>query len=354
MALIGNYSVFNKSPARWTAGNATAHASGVCSGAVGKVRSSFNLSADWRKFAMQDQTGELGALVLQFAAKPAGYYPQGVYGLPNRAGGLSSYQARGAASVVGAGALGKNADATVSGAASSTAVLTGKAEVTATVAGSATTALVRYARGVMSAVSAGSGTATGVIGAALAGEAASAGAASSAATLAGAVNASGSASASASTTSTLRGLGGMAAASSGVASVSATITQGRPIAASAAGAATALLTRYARGLLAGVISAAAAVSATRYATGRLAGTIAPATLLDAQTFSAQVLDEELIETGMTVRQTLRLLAAVMGGEVSGAGGGEVTFRNALADNVARVVATVDASGNRSVVSLDLD
>lgn len=60
-----------------------------------------------------------------------------------------------------------------------------------------------------------------------------------------------------------------------------------------------------------------------------------------------------IETGLTVRTALRLIAAVLGGKVSGGGTPTETIRNAVADSKDRVVATVDASGNRSAITLDL-
>ena len=60
-----------------------------------------------------------------------------------------------------------------------------------------------------------------------------------------------------------------------------------------------------------------------------------------------------VETGATVAESLRLSNAVLGGKVSGAGTGTETFRD-IADTVDRVVATVDSSGNRTAITLDLD
>ncbi len=59
-----------------------------------------------------------------------------------------------------------------------------------------------------------------------------------------------------------------------------------------------------------------------------------------------------VETDVTPRQALRLLAAVTGGIISGAAGTTVSIRD-LGDSKDRVIATVDADGNRSVVTLDL-
>ena len=60
-----------------------------------------------------------------------------------------------------------------------------------------------------------------------------------------------------------------------------------------------------------------------------------------------------IETGLTPRQALRLMAAALAGKLSGAAGTTVTIRNAVADSKDRIVATVDSSGNRSALTLDV-
>ena len=60
-----------------------------------------------------------------------------------------------------------------------------------------------------------------------------------------------------------------------------------------------------------------------------------------------------VETGMTLRQALRLMAAVLGGRLSGSRTGVEVFRNAVADSKNRVTATIDSSGNRTVITTDL-
>jgi hypothetical protein len=60
-----------------------------------------------------------------------------------------------------------------------------------------------------------------------------------------------------------------------------------------------------------------------------------------------------IETGITPRAALRLILAAQAGKVSGAGTGTETFRNAAADSKDRIVATVDGSGNRTALTLDV-
>jgi hypothetical protein len=64
------------------------------------------------------------------------------------------------------------------------------------------------------------------------------------------------------------------------------------------------------------------------------------------------LDSVVIETGCTARQALSVIAAATAGQVSGAGTGTVTIKGAGVATT-RVVATTDADGNRSVVTLSL-
>jgi hypothetical protein len=66
--------------------------------------------------------------------------------------------------------------------------------------------------------------------------------------------------------------------------------------------------------------------------------------------SSEVMQAE-VEPGLTLKQALRLLSAVLAGPASVAGD-VVTFRN-TADSVDRVTATLDGTGNRTDVVLDL-
>jgi len=61
--------------------------------------------------------------------------------------------------------------------------------------------------------------------------------------------------------------------------------------------------------------------------------------------------DEVIEGTYTMRQMLRLMAAVLIGESSGGGTATITFRD-TGDGTNRVVATVSAAGNRTAVTLD--
>jgi hypothetical protein len=60
-----------------------------------------------------------------------------------------------------------------------------------------------------------------------------------------------------------------------------------------------------------------------------------------------------IEVGLTPRQAHRLQSAAAAGKLSGAATATATIRNAVADSKNRIVATVDASGNRSAVTTDV-
>jgi len=59
-----------------------------------------------------------------------------------------------------------------------------------------------------------------------------------------------------------------------------------------------------------------------------------------------------VETGYNVAEILKLMVAALAGKVSGAATATVTIRDIL-DTKNRIVATVDADGNRSAVTLDV-
>lgn len=89
MALIGNYSVLNKTCGRWLAGNSTAHASGIGTNTATKY--SIMKSSDWRKFNWADNAGGSTVTLVKTAAKPRGYYPSGAYALPGKAGEMAAW-----------------------------------------------------------------------------------------------------------------------------------------------------------------------------------------------------------------------------------------------------------------------
>lgn len=100
------------------------------------------------------------------------------------------------------------------------------------------------------------------------------------------------------------------------------------------------------------ITGTATITATRYATGTLAAEITPFTELSPQSLASAVWSEAL-EAGYTAQEIMRVMAAALAGEVSGAGTATVTIRD-IADTTDRIVASVDGSGNRTAVTLDVD
>lgn len=124
---------------------------------------------------------------------------------------------------------------------------------------------------------------------------------------------------------------------SGSGSLAATIQAPASIVAALAGAATLSLDITATGALSATIEIGAQ------------GELTPAGL------AAALLDgADAIETGLTLRQALRIIAAATAGKVSGGGTTTITFRSAEADDTDRIVATVDSNGNRTAITLDLD
>jgi len=174
------------------------------------------------------------------------------------------------------------------------------------------------------------------------------------ASIAGGRNIEGSASPALSTS----GTGQLVVSGVGLATLTLT-TSGTVVAALAAEGSTALAITTsgavtAKGNIAGSASMSLSPSLTSYATGELAGSVNMGSVaLGADTFSAYLLDETDIETGLTLRQALRVIAAATAGKVAGAETTTVTIRNAQADDKNRITATVDANGNRTAVVLDV-
>jgi len=260
MALVGNHSVLNKSAGRWLAG-----------GVHAKYRSNYNRNSDWRNFSLQHYSTP--STVLAYAARPQGYYPQGVYALPSKAGGVTAInKIFGTGTLTAAGAMG----------------LPGTSDITGTGTLTATGQLV--VSGASDIV--GTGALIGNILAALLGDSA--------------ITATGT------LTSTMRADG------------------------------------YANSTLNG----AGTLAITSYAVGYMASDIGGAAPLSAEGLALSLLDDQLIETGMTMRQALRLISAAVAGKVSGGGTTTITFRNAVVDSKNRIVATVDSNGNRTAITYD--
>ena len=140
----------------------------------------------------------------------------------------------------------------------------------------------------------------------------------------------------------------------GVASFSGSIVATRAAVGSFDGVASFSGAVTAKGNMAGTFAGSASFAATRYATGSLSGSFAPDVTLEAEGFASYLLDSSDVENSLTVRQALRLISAAVGGKVSGGGTTTITFSNAVADDVSRIVATVDSSGNRTAITYDLE
>ena len=64
-------------------------------------------------------------------------------------------------------------------------------------------------------------------------------------------------------------------------------------------------------------------------------------------------NENIVEGTITMKQAIRAILAASAGKLSGAAGTTITIRD-TDDSTDRIVATVDANGNRTAVTLDLD
>jgi hypothetical protein len=90
-----------------------------------------------------------------------------------------------------------------------------------------------------------------------------------------------------------------------------------------------------------------------YATGKLVGEITPFTELSPQNLAAAVWDGSQVETSLSAREAMRLIAAALAGKISGAEGTTVTINNAVDDDKQRIVAIVDGDGNRTSITYDV-
>lgn len=61
----------------------------------------------------------------------------------------------------------------------------------------------------------------------------------------------------------------------------------------------------------------------------------------------------VIETGLTLKNALRVIAASAAGKLSGAATSQVKVRSAVADDKDRITADVDSNGNRTNITYDL-
>lgn len=109
----------------------------------------------------------------------------------------------------------------------------------------------------------------------------------------------------------------------------------------------------------GVVLADGAITAAKIAADAITAAKIAADAITSSELAASAVAEiadgvldETVEGAYTLRQIVRLLAAAVGGKASGGGTTAVTFRD-LNDGTNRIVATVDANGNRTVMTLDV-
>jgi hypothetical protein len=149
-----------------------------------------------------------------------------------------------------------------------------------------------------------------------------------------------------------------------VVSGTATINAGASVTASIVGILSAAATLAGSGNMSGAISALAnavatlqgqaSSSFTASAIGVMSATIdvAATSELTAAGIADEILDQQMVETGLSVRETLRLCAAALAGKVS-ISGNTVTIRNAVADDADRITSTTTAEGERTSITYDL-
>ena len=130
----------------------------------------------------------------------------------------------------------------------------------------------------------------------------------------------------------IQAIGAVGGSAAGSVSINADETQGRIIYGSSAGVAT--------------------VTVTVSGPGRIVANVTIGFRPSADDIAFTLLDGFEIETGLTLRQALRLISAALAGKVSGAGTTTITIRDTN-DTKDRIVATVDANGNRTAVTRDV-
>lgn len=107
---------------------------------------------------------------------------------------------------------------------------------------------------------------------------------------------------------------------------------------------------------------AGAITSGAYAAGAITASAIAADAIGASELATDAVTEIVngvldatdgVESGLTPRQALRIIAAVAAGKVSGAGTATIVFRNAVADSKNRITGTDDSSGNRTAITYDL-
>lgn len=98
------------------------------------------------------------------------------------------------------------------------------------------------------------------------------------------------------------------------------------------------------------------ISSASFAAGAITATVIATGAIDADALAAdavdEILDEQIGDSTITMRQALKILVAALAGKLSGAATTSVVIRN-IADSANVISATVDADGNRSAVTVNV-
>jgi hypothetical protein len=81
------------------------------------------------------------------------------------------------------------------------------------------------------------------------------------------------------------------------------------------------------------------------------GTTIPTSISNLNDISTSDILGATVEGTYSVVEVLRIMVGVLAGKLSGGGTTTLTFRD-ISDSLNRVVATVDASGNRSAITIN--
>ena len=355
MALLGNFSVYNKGPGLFLAGVGSGATNPVTVEA--QVRSTFNKAGAIRNFILMD--GASGAA--DTLAIPTGNYPPNTWMIPKTAGEMST-----GPNVSGSGSTGTpnlaggvNISAGLTGTGSTNVGLNAIAICAASLSGAGDiTSSVMNALGVMQAALTGSGNVASTLNAlgALIASVSGSGDVTNAALIGvqsafmvAALSGSGSVSA------LVNALGTLQASVSGSGNITnAAGVAALPLGASLSGSGdiTGNANLNALGNLLAGLAGSSSLSPTLNAIGVMGATIKSYSDLTAQG-AADAVWAQLLEGGYSAEQLMRLLSAALAGKVSGASGTTVTIRD-INDLVDRIVATVDTSGDRTSITYDVN
>lgn len=104
--------------------------------------------------------------------------------------------------------------------------------------------------------------------------------------------------------------------------------------------------------MAAALLGSGAINSNLKGVGRLGADITPFTDLSPEGLATSLLDNSDVETGLSMREALRLILSSAAGKLSGAETTTITIRN-VNDDKSRIVATVDSNGNRTSVTYDV-